>query len=205
VIGGHDEQACVGIALGDLEGSCSCGGSRVPPHRLDQDRRAGPAQRTQLLGHDEAVIVPDDRHEWCEARRICDPQRRLLHQSRLAMNRQELLGESLPGQRPEACARASGQEHRNGHLLPAHRCPLAVELRRSRSISSDRRRLANAAEFPFSVATHPALFKRLRSEWHRPNNCHHQVFGPAVQRGALTCSIFAAGGSLRGGVCRRDL
>ena len=109
VVGGKQTNHGIGIALHQNERSQSDGWRCVPSHRLGQNLfRAKPRK----LAHDFApqMLIGDDP-ETCRGSQGQQPAHGLLDHGLLSVERQQLLGATLPAQRPEARAAAAGENH----------------------------------------------------------------------------------------------
>ena len=84
---------------------------------LEHDAR-GDADFRELILHQETVRFVADDQRLRAIRRLLRAQRRVLQQRAPGHERQELLGQQLARQRPEAAARAAAQNH--GDYLPGH-------------------------------------------------------------------------------------
>ena len=110
VVGRKQSNHGIGIAVRQDECSEPDGWRRVAPHRFGQN-----AFRAKLreLPHDLSPQMLIGDHP--EARRRGQgqqPSHGLLDHGLLSVERQQLLGATLPAQRPEARAPAAGENHR---------------------------------------------------------------------------------------------
>ncbi len=109
MVGGKQADHGVGIEVEQNERSQTDGGRRVAPHRLGQNL---PGAEARKLARDLApqVLVGDDPETRGRSQRQ-QARHRLLDHGLLAIERQQLLGATLPAQRPEAGAAAAGKNH----------------------------------------------------------------------------------------------
>ena len=127
MVGGQDEQQRTRV--GGIRGVARRGSRRqrhmsgqrdgrggVTPDGLQHDPCALHARLTQLLGHHEAVGLVADHDRGRHPRQTRRAGHgRLQHGLAAPREREELLGEVLTGERPEARARTPGQDDRDDH------------------------------------------------------------------------------------------
>jgi len=100
------------------------GRRRVAAYGFEDDARRGYALLPQLLGHHESMGFVAHHHRCSEFRQAFQARDRVLqHRALAAREGQQLLRIKLPGQRPQARARATRQHHWDQHFsTPAARC-----------------------------------------------------------------------------------
>ena len=112
VIRWHHQHQRIGRGSGEGEGGDAAGGRGVAAERLEDDRGGRHAGEAKLLGDDEAVLVVGDDQRRRELLAVGDAQTGFLKQGALGEERQELLRILRARHRPEARARAAGEDHR---------------------------------------------------------------------------------------------
>ena len=121
----HQHQR-VGIARQQPQRGGADRGASVARHRLEQDRLRLDADLAELLVDQEAMVLVADQQRCAKADVAQIARRRLLQQRALGDQRQQLLGIGCTRQRPQACARAAGQDHgmdlRRALLLKLRQC-----------------------------------------------------------------------------------
>ena len=112
VVGGQHQHHGVRVVGGDQPGGRGDRGSGAPADGFEDDRPRLDAEVPHLLGDREAVLLPAHQQRRGELVPL-DPPRGLLQQADLGEQREQLLGEQLPGHRPQPGARPPGQD--DGH------------------------------------------------------------------------------------------
>ncbi len=111
MIGGRHHQNRVGLEAQRLKSRQRNRRGGVAADRLEQDGARGQPCGPQLLGHREAVSLVAHDDGGAGALDAGEARSRFLQHGLPAGERQQLFRIQLPRQRPQACARAAGQDH----------------------------------------------------------------------------------------------
>ena len=116
VIRGHEHQHRIAAMLLSHQRGCHGGGRRrIASDGLQHDGRLLLAHLLQLLGNNEAVIIPANHHRWLHALERLTARHGGLQHGLVPDQLEKLLGEQAARHGPQAGTGTTGQQDGNNH------------------------------------------------------------------------------------------